>query len=227
MPTRKERQVIRIRNTIIGVVAAIVVIVIGYGLVYSTGLTEGEYQAGTHYDVLEDARGRRPGEPIQVREFFSYACIHCRNFDPMIEDWKSNLPEGVEFRRVPVTFSPVWALLARTYFTLEELDALEQNHDRLFRAIHDQGRQFLSTEMVADYVDGYGVSREAFLRAFDSTAVRSRFRQAERDQRELGIASVPTLVVDDKYRIGMEVGRRAALDVLDHIIALEKSADAS
>lgn len=225
MPTRKERQVIRTRNTIIGVVAAIVVIVIGYGLVYSTGLTEGEYQAGTHYDVIEDARGRRPGAPIQVREFFSYACIHCRNFDPMIEDWKAGKPDGVDFRRVPVTFSPVWALLARTYFALDELGALERNHERLFSAIHDQGRQFLSAEMVADYVDGYGVSREAFLRAFDSTSVRSRFRQAERDQRELGIASVPTLVVDDKYRIGMEVGRRTALDVLDHIIALEQSAE--
>lgn len=225
MPTRKERHVIRIRNTIIGVVAAIVVIVIGYGLVYSTGVTEGEYQAGTHYDVIEDARGRRPGEPIEVREFFSYACIHCRNFDPMIEDWQARKPDGVEFRRVPVTFSPVWALLARTYLALDELGALERNHERLFSAIHDQGRQFLSAEMVADYVDGYGVSREAFLRAFDSTAVRSRFRQAERDQRELGIASVPTLVVDDKYRIGMEVGRRAALDVLDHIIAMEQAAE--
>jgi len=225
MPTRKERQVIRIRNTIIGVVAAIIVIVVGYGLVYSTGLTEGEYQAGTHYDVIDDARGRRPGEPIEVREFFSYACIHCRNFDPMIEDWQARKPDGVEFRRTPVTFSPVWALLARTYLALDEMGALEQNHERLFSAIHDQGRQFLSAEMVADYVDGYGVSREAFLRAFDSTAVRSRFRQAERDQRELGIASVPTLVVDDKYRIGMEVGRRAALDVLDHIIAMEQSAD--
>lgn len=227
MPTRKERQVVRTRNTIIGVVAAIVVIVVGYGLVYSTGLTEGEYRAGTHFDVIEDAKGRRPGAPIQVREYFSYACIHCRNFDPMIENWKSNLPEGVEFRRVPVTFSPVWALLARTYFALEQLDALEQNHERLFRAIHDQGRQFLLAEMVADYVDGYGVTRAAFLQAFDSAAVRSSFRQAERDQRELGIASVPTLVVDDKYRIGMDMGRRTALDVLDHIIALETSADAS
>lgn len=227
MPSRKERQVIRTRNTIIGVVAAIVVVVIGYGLVYSTGLTEGEYKAGTHYDVIEDAKGRRPGAPIQVREYFSYACIHCRNFDPMIENWKSGMPDGVEFRRVPVTFSPVWALLARAYFTLEHLGALEQNHERLFRAIHDQGRQFLSAEMVADYVDGYGVTRAAFLEAFDSATVRSRFRQAERDQRELGIASVPTLVVDDKYRIGMEVGRRTALDVLDHIIALEKSADGS
>ncbi|NBC23041.1 MAG: thioredoxin domain-containing protein [Gammaproteobacteria bacterium] len=223
MPTRKERQVIRTRNTIIAVVAAIVILVLGYGTLYSTGVTEGEYQAGTHYEIIEEAKGRRPGEPIQVREFFSYGCIHCKNFDPLIEDWQETLPDGVEFTRTPVAFSPVWSLLGRTYVTLDELDALDDNHDRLFRAIHDNGRQFLSPEMIADFVDGYGVSREAFLREFDSPAVRSRMRQAERDQTELGIRAVPTLVVDDKYRVGMDVGRKVALDVVDHIIAMERA----
>ena len=225
MTSRKERQVIRTRNYIIAVVVAVVVIVLGYGTLYSTGIGEGEYQAGTHYELIENAKGRRPGEPIQVREFFSYGCIHCRNFDPMIEEWQETLPDDVEFERVPVVFSPVWALLGRTYATLEELGALERNHDRLFRAIHDNGRQFLSAEMIADFVDGYGVTREEFLRTFESPAVRQRMRQAERDQIDLGIRAVPTLVVDDKYRIGMEVGRKVALDVVDHIIAMERSGD--
>lgn len=225
MTSRKERQVIRTRNYIIAAVVAVVVIVLGYGTLYSTGIGEGEYQAGTHYELIENAKGRRPGEPIQVREFFSYGCIHCRNFDPMIEEWQETLPDDVEFERVPVVFSPVWALLGRTYATLEELGALERNHDRLFRAIHDNGRQFLSAEMIADFVDGYGVTREEFLRTFESPAVRQRMRQAERDQIDLGIRAVPTLVVDDKYRIGMEVGRKVALDVVDHIIAMERSGD--
>ncbi len=225
MTSRKERQVIRTRNYIIAVVVAVVVIVLGYGTLYSTGIGEGEYQAGTHYELIENAKGRRPGEPIQVREFFSYGCVHCRNFDPMIEEWQETLPDDVEFERVPVVFSPVWALLGRTYATLEELGALERNHDRLFRAIHDNGRQFLSAEMIADFVDGYGVTREEFLRTFESPAVRQRMRQAERDQIDLGIRAVPTLVVDDKYRIGMEVGRKVALDVVDHIIAMERSGD--
>jgi len=33
---------------------------------------------------------------------------------------------------------------------------------------------------------------------------------------------IPTLVVDDKYRVGMDVGRKVALDVVDHIIAMER-----
>jgi protein dithiol oxidoreductase (disulfide-forming) len=219
---QQDRKVARVRNAIIAFVAAVAVLVIGYGMIYSTGLTEGDYRAGTHYEVIDDARGRRPGQPILVREFFSYGCVHCRNFDPLVEAWKAELPEGVEFERTPVAFSPVWALLARSYLTLEELDALDANHDRLFRAIHDTGRQFLSPEMVADFVDGYGVSREEFLRTFESPAVRARMRQAEQDQRDLQVSGVPMLVVDDKYRVGMEVGRARSLDVVDHLIAIER-----
>ncbi len=223
---RQDRKVIRTRNTIIAGVAAVVIVVLGYGTLYSTGVADGEYQQGTHYEVIEDARGRRPGEPIEVTEYFSYGCIHCRNFDPMIEDWRDTLPDGVRFERVPVAFSPLWTLLAGAYLSLEELDALEQNHERLFRAIHDQGRQFLSVEMLADFVDGYGTTRDAFLREFDSPEVQNGLRRAEREQRETGIASVPTLVVAGKYRVTMDVGRKTVLDIADHLIALEQGAAA-
>lgn len=224
---RQDRQVARIRNTIIGFVVAVVILVLGYGLLYSTGVTEGGYRAGTHYEEIEGARGRRPGQPILVREFFSYGCIHCRNFDPLIEEWREGLPENVVFERTPVGFNPIWALLGKAYFTLEELDALDENHERLFSAIHDRGRQFLSPEMLADFVDGYGVSRDEFLRTFESRTVQARMNQARQEQENLKVSGVPSLVVDDKYKVNMEVGRKASLDVVDHLIAQELSSEPS
>src|SRR6056297_3583168 len=193
MQTREQRNVIRLRNTIIAFVVVVAILVIGFGTLYSTGITEGEYQAGVQYEVIEDPPRRRPGEPILVQEFFSYGCIHCRNFDPLIEDWKKTLPDDVRFERTPVAFSPVWTLLAQSYYALEQAGALEENHDRLFRAIHDNGRQFLSAAMVADYVDGRGISREEFLRIFDSPEVRRQVREAEQAQRDMQISSVPTM----------------------------------
>ncbi|MFU8815727.1 MAG: thiol:disulfide interchange protein DsbA/DsbL [Pseudomonadales bacterium] len=226
MPRRQKAdlKVKRLRNTIMALVALVAVVIIGYGIVYSTGITEGDYQAGTHYDVIDEAPPRRPGEPIRVQEFFSYGCVHCRNFDPMIERWKQNLPEGVVFERTPVAFSPAWTLLAQTYYALDELGALERNHDRLFRAIHDSGRQFLTVDSMADFVAGQGTSREQFLQVFDSESVRRQVREAERQQRAMRIASVPTMVVAGRYRVGMDVGRKTALDVTDHLIEQELAA---
>jgi protein dithiol oxidoreductase (disulfide-forming) len=228
MATRKKQdlKVTRVRNAIIAGVALVVLLVIGYGIVYTTGVTQGEFQAGTHYEVIEGAPPRRPGEPVRVQEFFSYGCVHCRNFDPMIERWKQTLPEGVVFERTPVAFSPAWTLLAQTYYALDEVGALEQNHDRLFRAIHDSGRQFLTTDAMADFVAGQGVSREQFLQALGSASVRRKVGDAEMQQREMRISSVPTLVVAGRYRIGMDVGRKTSLDVADHLIEQELNGQA-
>ncbi len=75
--------------------------------------------------------------------------------------------------------------------------------------------------MVADFVDGNGTTRAEFLRAFESADVRRATRDAERRQREVKISSVPTLVVAEKYVVNMDPGRKAALDIADHLINLE------
>ena len=75
--------------------------------------------------------------------------------------------------------------------------------------------------MIADFVDGHGIGKEVFLRNFNSPQVRRALQQVNEDQRQLPIASVPTLVVAGKYLVNMDNGRKAALDVVDYLIALE------
>ena len=221
MTSRTDRQVLRTRNTILGFVIVVAILVIGYGTFYSTGGTPGEIVAGDHYTLVDNPPRKRAGEPIVVHEYFSYACIHCRDFEPLVSDWKQDLPEGATFDRSPVIFSPIWGILAQSYYALESLGALDANHDRLFRAIHDSGRQFLTPDMVADFVDGNGTTKAEFLRAFESAEVRRATRDAERRQREVKINSVPTLVVGEKYVVNMDPGRKAALAIADHLIGLE------
>ena len=209
----------QLRMLIIGFFALIIVIVVGYGALYSTGATEGEYAEGEHYERLDVEVRRRPGAPVEVVEFFSYGCVHCKNFDPLIEDWKEDLDDSVAFRRQPVAFSPIWTLLGRTYITLEEMDILEQNHERIFRAVHDQGRQFLTAEMMAEFVDGNGTDAATFLREFNSPTVRRKAAGMEQAARDLRVNSVPTLIVGGEYQVNMNAGRKLALDIVDHLVA--------
>ena len=225
---KKAAKVTLVRNLIIGAVALVVALVVGYGLLYTTGITEGEFVAGEHYRVVEDAPRKHPGSPVEVQEFFSYGCIYCRNFEPLITEWRKNLPEGVRFERVPVAFSPQWMLLAQAYYTLEVLDILEENHNRIFARIHDRRDMFDSAEDLSEFIDGHGASAEEFLAAFNGPEVRRRLRYAANAEREVVIASVPTLVVNGRYVITMDVGRKVALEVTDHLIAMEQAgADAA
>lgn len=217
----------RLRNAIFIFAALMVVVVGGYGLLYSTGVTDGTYAEGTHYQLIPDAPRRRPGQPMVVTEYFSWGCVHCRNFDPMLDEWEQTLPEDAAFERAPVSFSPMFALLAQAYLALEQVGALETNHDRFFRAIHDNRQQFLSVEQMADFVDGKGVSKDAFISAYNSTSVRRRLSEIESAARQAGIRSVPSLVVADKYRINMDVGRKQALAVADYLLEMERGGAAA
>jgi thiol:disulfide interchange protein DsbA len=211
-----------VRNLRIGIIAAVGVLVAGvavWGALYSTGVTEdGEIVEGKHYRTIENPPKQRPGQPVVVTEYFSYACIHCKNFDPTINEWALTLPQGSELRRSPVAYSPAWLILSEAYLALEMTGALEENHERIFRAIHDSRRGFSSIDAVADFVDGQGVSREDFLRAVNASSVRRKLAQAETAQRPFGIASIPALVVADTYVINMDVGRLEALKVARQLI---------
>ena len=225
MKAKIDTKVARTRTAILAFVVVVAILIIGYGTLYSTGITEGQYVEGDHYRLVENPVRRRPGEAIKVIEFFSYGCIHCKNFDPLLENWQKTIPERVSFSRSPVTFSqPIWALLGQAYLTLETTGTLEQNHSRIFKAIHDNRRQFLSADMIADFVDGHGIDKKAFLRNFNSPQVRRALRQAGEDERRLVIPSVPTLVVAGKYVVNMD-SRKTALDIVDYLVALERAAE--
>ena len=222
----QTRNVNRVRNGIIGGVAVLVAAVLVYGIVYSTGATDsGEMVAGEHYRLIENPLRRRPGEPIVVTEFFSYGCIHCWNFEPLVKAWRGDQPDDVRFERSPVSFNPVWANLAQTYVALEEIGALDAHHARIFRAIHENGRQFLTRDQIADFVARRGTNRQGFLDAYDSLAVRRKVAMQDARQRRFAISTTPTMVVAGRYAVPAGIGRRRALDVVDHLISLERGGD--
>jgi thiol:disulfide interchange protein DsbA len=219
--SKPNKRLMTIRNGVIAFVVLIIVIVGGYGLFRSTAIdVSGEFVEGTHYKVIDGAPPVPMNGPIRVTEFFSYGCVHCRNFDSIVSDWSNNLPKDVSFDRSPVSFSPTFVLFGETYYTLLSTNALEQNHERIFKAIHDNGKQFLSAAMVADFVNDHGITRDAFLAALDSPATTRSMAEATKRERASRINGVPAVTVADHYMINMDsVPRKKAFEVVDFLIA--------
>ena len=137
--------------------------------------------------------------PIRVTEFFSYGCVHCRNFDPIVEDWLKTAPKDVKFDRIPVTFQPLWKELAQDLLHAGE----HQRARRKSRAdIQSDPRQRQTIPLARNdgrLRCGHGITREEFLRVFGSPATAHAMAIGEQRERRSTANSVPTLMVADHY----------------------------
>lgn len=212
MAKRKD-DIKKIRTGILAAVAALILIVVGVGLYYSLGL--GGAASGEPYIALDKPDGT--GE-VEVVYFFSYECPHCRSFDDLVDGWQSRLPDGAVFARIHVAYSTSNRLLAKAHRALKRHDAFDANHQRLFRALQDRNRRFATPNALAQFVDGHGVDQDSFLRSLTSTRTAREVEAGERRFLSLGLTSVPALVVDDKYIINMDLGRKHALAVTDDLV---------
>src|SRR5260221_4738421 len=85
--------------------------------------------AGKDYVLIEPPLPTANPDNIEVMEAFSYKCPHCRELEPKLAAWIKTLPADVDVRRLPVTFNrPDWANLAKLYYTLQTMEALEKIH---------------------------------------------------------------------------------------------------
>ena len=187
------------------------------------------YEEGVHYHRLPVAVDTRNPERIEVVEVFGYACIHCYRFDPIVEEWRSDLPDDVEFLRVPAVFNDTWALFARMFYAAEVLGVGEEMHMPLFEAIHQQGLDIRRIETAAELFEfEAGVAPEDFTAALDSFSVATRLKQADAQGRLYRVTGVPALVVNGEYRIdsGDAGGYEEMLRVADFLIDMERTAQA-
>ena len=206
------------------------------GLIASTtmalAVAEGTYVEGTHYEVIDIPVETGPEaelpRKVEVVEVFSYMCVHCYSFDPLLERWEQGKSEQAVFNRLPAVFSPDWALMAQAFYTAEILGVTEQMHEPLFAAIHTQPKNLRDEDiMAALFEDNAGISTEEFGKSYNSFFVRSRVMQAQAKGRAYGITGVPMMIVNGKYRVGasMAGSNQGMLDVVDFLVQKELAAE--
>jgi len=184
-----------------------------------------KFKAGTHYVKLTTAQGTSsPPDVVEVAEVFWYGCPHCFTFDPIVTNWEKNLPDGVNFVRIPVMWNPTNEIHARLFFTVEALGKLDEIHPAIFNEIH-LNKNMLTTEAgIMKFVGKHGISAEDFKKTFRSFAVESKLKRAKNLTQRYRIQSVPLLVINGKYLTTGD-GVKSFSDMLavaDELIAREQ-----
>ena len=156
---------------------------------------------GRDYVTIEPALPSENPNKIEVVEYFSYACPHCYELNTHITKWESKLPADVVFTRVPVNFNPFYLLMARLYYSLEEIGELKRLDSAVFSAIHEKGVKLIDDQSILEWVTSQGVDAKKFSSAYHSFAVANKVRQAEQQAKDSKLQGVPALVVDGRYRV--------------------------
>ncbi|MFW6340133.1 MAG: thiol:disulfide interchange protein DsbA/DsbL [Wenzhouxiangella sp.] len=158
------------------------------------------FEEGTHFHAIGSPT-TPPADRVEVIEAFAYPCPACRNFLPIISEWAEDLPDNVSLSHLPVGLQPGWEVFARVYYTADVLGLGHDAHEAMFRAVHDERRQFRSIEDVAEVYTEFGVEVDEFVTTSESFAVDGRMRRNRNDIMRFGVRGTPTMIVQGKWRL--------------------------
>ena len=157
-----------------------------------------DLQEGKDFRKLEKAQTVETGKKIEVIEFFSFSCPHCKDMEPVLSAWSKKLPADVQMRRIPAQFSPIWTGTAKIWYTLEAM-----NEERLvpgvFNAIHGQNLRLDQDKAFFDWAATQGLDRKKVEDMYNSFTVNGKVARAKTLVQAYNVQSVPNFVVDGKY----------------------------
>lgn len=184
------------------------------------------FKAGTDYVVINTPVKTSHPDKVVVTEIFWYGCPHCYRFEPYIETWKKNLPEGVVFEQFPSVLNPRWIDHARTFFALQMMDELDRAGKPFFEALHVQRKRLNSVDTIAEFLKSQGVDEARFRQLFHSFPVDTLVRKSQNIESKYGHNGVPVVIINGKYRTGpsMAGSSARALQVMDYLVQKELAA---
>jgi thiol:disulfide interchange protein DsbA len=163
-----------------------------------------------------------PAGKINVKEFFSFVCIHCKTLDPLIENTIA-VNKNVDFNKIQVVWDENSANLGRLNATLQVLK-LHRLYLPIFDAIF--ARQDLSNlETLKALLTKNGLTAKevaGFMDTYNSFTVSAKVNEYKKLTAVYNITATPTFIVGDHYIVQPAQPERLA-NVVQELVKQYKS----
>ncbi|HEC28418.1 MAG TPA: thiol:disulfide interchange protein DsbA/DsbL [Gammaproteobacteria bacterium] len=191
---------------------------------------ESRFVLGIEYqEIIPAQQTTAPAGKVEVVELFWYGCGHCYRMEPYLKKWLKTRPDYIHFVRMPAQFNKNWEIHARAYYAARALGVAEKSHDAFFNEIHQKHKKMLTLDELAAFYLRYGVTREKFVKAYNSFTTGSRLAHAKGMVQRYGARSVPVFIVNGKYRTNETLAgnKQDLFAVIDELAKSELNAAAA
>ena len=158
-----------------------------------------KFNEGEHYKVLDLEASKKP----VVTEFFSFYCPHCNTFEPIIQQLKKQLPEGVKLQKNHVSFmgGNMGPSMSKAYATMVALKIEDKMVPVMFNRIHNMRKAPRDDAELRQIFLDEGVDAKKFDAAYNGFAVDSMVRRFDKAFKDSGLSGVPAVVVNNRYLV--------------------------
>ncbi|MGB2741714.1 MAG: thiol:disulfide interchange protein DsbA/DsbL [Cognaticolwellia sp.] len=189
------------------------------------------YTEGEHYTKVDEEITAKP----EVREFFSFYCPHCFQFEPFMATLKTSIPADVKFEMNHVDFlraaSPkVQQMLSQAIVVAHQMGLEKKVIGALFNYIHVQKAVFTSEKDIRNVFVLNGADGEKFDKLMNSFGVVSKAKAMKKQQeyfvKKRALTGVPTIIVNGKYRVdakGLDKNNfeQDYINLVNHLLTLK------
>ena len=139
-------------------------------------------------------------DKIVIYEFFWYGCPHCYNLEPTMDRIESSLGKDTVLIKIPVALRDTWEAHAKAYYSLQQMKLDDDLHEKVFTEIHINNNRLDTKEKLEQFIQEEGFNSKRFSEIFDSFGTDLRVKKASRLANQYQITSVPTLIINGKYK---------------------------
>jgi thiol:disulfide interchange protein DsbA len=178
-------------------------------LLSSAFVSAADFVKGTHYNELSTPIHANLNSAKEVREFFSFYCPGCYRQEPIIGALKVQLPDNVPLIKSHIEGMPgrdvvIEKALSKAILTAKFLNIEEEITAAIFKYIHVSRANFSTKKDIKTIFLLQGIDGQRFDEVFDSFGVKTGVNKMKKQRdilRKQGITSVPTVIVNGKYKV--------------------------
>ncbi|MBP6563681.1 MAG: thiol:disulfide interchange protein DsbA/DsbL [Neisseriaceae bacterium] len=187
-------------------------------MMLSLSVAQGAIVEGRDYEVLKSPIAQANKTKVEVLEFFSYTCIHCRNLEPHFVKYTKTAPSDVAFRQVHIVWGDnmlPWAKLAAAVNISKAGDTVSP---AIFNTVFNEKRNLANPKVMKEWLDKQSTpAGKLVAKNFNSFAAANEAKAMQKMTMDYKIDSTPRIIVGGKYQVIMR-DVSTAMNVVDELV---------